>query len=249
MMACPRITSGPRKPMSASHSIGVRPLRRTISWNSLTDWLTWIWIGTLRSLAAARVSRSSASVQVSTWTGLRNPLTRPSPAPSYCSMNWIGALQARPARPPRPTRRRTWRPSGVYQRPGAVARPHVEAEAGLDGPLDGVLRQRPDLQDGGGAAVQQLGHRVVDAGPRGVLVLGRAAHRQELEQARVVELAPPRSSMNDLSSGEPARWAWVLIRPGVTSIRAGVDRLVGGAVVRGADVDDLLPLDHDHAIA
>ena len=97
-MACPRITSGPRKPMSASHSIGVRPLRRTISWNSLTDWLTWIWIGTLevvRGGSGLAQQRLGAGVDLD---GAQEPLDQAVACAVVLLDELDRPLQARPAR-------------------------------------------------------------------------------------------------------------------------------------------------------
>ena len=74
--------------------------------------------------------------------------------------------------------------------PRPEGKPEVDAEAEVRGALGDVLAQLPDLQHRCHAAPEQLGHREVDAGPAGRLVLGAVADRQRLEEARVVELGP-----------------------------------------------------------
>ena len=82
----------------------------------------------------------------------------------------------------------------VLREPAARAErePEVDAEAEVRRALDDVLAELADLEHGGHAAPEQLGHREVDAGAAGRLVLGAVADRQRLEEARVVELGPPR---------------------------------------------------------
>ena len=101
---------------------------------------------------------------------------------------------------------------------------------------------------GGDAAPEQLGHREVDAGAARLLVLGPAADRQHLEEARVPELRA--AAVLDERAVE-RRAAEV----GVGGDQAGrddavgrVDRLVDRAVEARADVEDAVALDHDHAV-
>ena len=84
--------------MLSSHWTGESPLRRTISWNSLIDWPAWVWIGILRSAAAAIEARNSSSVQVSIWAGQARPERRPVSWASAASMTLkASSIALRPA--------------------------------------------------------------------------------------------------------------------------------------------------------
>ena len=72
--------------------------------------------------------------------------------------------------------------------PGAEGEPHVHAQAVVRGAGGDVLAGAADLHHGGDAAAEELDHREVHARARRLLVLRRAAHRQELEEPGVVEL-------------------------------------------------------------
>jgi hypothetical protein len=115
----------------------------------------------------------------------------------------------------------------------------------VSGALDHIVAQAADLHARRDAPAQQLGHREIDAGPAGVLVLGLAADRQHLEESRVPELRAAailderaverRASDVSVGGDEPGR------EDAITS----VDGLVDVALERAADVDDALAL-HDH---
>ena len=74
--------------------------------------------------------------------------------------------------------------------PGAERESEVDPEPEVPGALGDVLAELPDLEHGRHAASEELGHGEVDTRPAGRLVLGAVAHRQRLEEARVVELGP-----------------------------------------------------------
>src|SRR5207253_11025154 len=81
-------------------------------------------------------------------------------------------------------------PPAVAREPaaGAEGEAHVHAQTEVRGARDDVLAGAADLHHRGHAAAKELGHGEVDARPGRLLVLGRAADRQELEEAGVEEL-------------------------------------------------------------
>src|SRR5262249_61777434 len=81
-------------------------------------------------------------------------------------------------------------PPAVAREPaaGAEGKAHVDAQPEVAGSGDDVLAGAADLHHGRDAAAEQLGHREIHARARRVLVLGRAADGQELEEPGVVEL-------------------------------------------------------------
>jgi len=95
--AWPRIVPGPRRPSWSAQRIGVTPWRRIISRTSLTLCEQWVVNGRPRSVAAARLSRSSASVQVSICIGETTPDNRPLGCASASSITASALIK--PARP------------------------------------------------------------------------------------------------------------------------------------------------------
>src|SRR5262249_58325115 len=81
-------------------------------------------------------------------------------------------------------------PPAIAREPaaGAEREAHVDPQAEVAGARHDVLAGAADLHHGGDAAAEQLDHREVDARAGRLLVLRRAADRQELEEAGVVEL-------------------------------------------------------------
>jgi len=71
------IAPGARTSSASSQPTGVLPWRRVISWNSTIDCAAWIWNGTPRSCAAAKLSRIISAVQVSICAGATMPDSRP----------------------------------------------------------------------------------------------------------------------------------------------------------------------------
>jgi len=136
--------------------------------------------------------------------------------------------------------------------PGAEGQPHVDAQAEIRGARDDVLTGAADLHDGGDAAAQELGHREIDASPRRILVLRRAADRQELEEPGVIELGI--AAVLDERAVE-RRAADVRVgrdEPGRQDEVAGVDDLRVGSDRRGlprADRDDAVALDDHGSVA
>ena len=76
-MAWPRRVPGPDRPIWCAHWMGVMPCRRTISWNSPAACAQCTVKGSPRSRAAATLSRSRSSVQVSICAGEIMPDSRP----------------------------------------------------------------------------------------------------------------------------------------------------------------------------
>jgi hypothetical protein len=72
-MPWPMIERGESTPRLASHSTGVMPWRRVISWNSTTDCAAWIWNGSFRRFASAKLSLISSGEQVSICDGATMP--------------------------------------------------------------------------------------------------------------------------------------------------------------------------------
>ena len=68
-----------------------------ISWNSTTDWETWVWRPTPNSSAAFRDSLSRALLHMSTVLGPRRHLILPSAEPSYSLMKALDS--SRPLNP------------------------------------------------------------------------------------------------------------------------------------------------------
>src|SRR5439155_23953363 len=75
--------------------------------------------------------------------------------------------------------------------PRAEGASQVDAEAEAGGGRDDALVGEADLEDGGRASAEQLGHREVDAGRGGRVVLRAGADREHLEEPRVEELGRP----------------------------------------------------------
>ena len=126
----------------------------------------------------------------------------------------------------------------------------VDAEAEVRGALGHVLAELADLEHRGHAAPEQLGHREVDAGAAGRVVLRAVSDRQGLEETGVVELGPPgvlderpveRGARDVRVGGDEA---------GREHTVARVDGLVGLAPERRprADVHDPVPLEDDRAV-
>src|SRR5207253_5858873 len=144
-------------------------------------------------------------------------------------------------------------PPAVAREPaaGAEGEAHVHAQAEVRGACDDVLAGAADLHHRRHAAAKQLGHREVDARPRGFLVLRRAADRQELEEAGVEEL---RVAAVLEERAVERRAADVGVRrdePGRQDRVAGVDGLEVGPDGRGtsrADRDDTVAVDDDDAV-
>ena len=97
-IAWPRIVRGPSRPIFSAHCSGVVPCRFTISRNSLTLCAAWVVIGRLRSAAAATLSRSRSSVQVSICAGNTMPKSRPEGCCPAASITRSAA--SKPRRPP-----------------------------------------------------------------------------------------------------------------------------------------------------
>ena len=132
----------------------------------------------------------------------------------------------------------------------AEGEPEGDAEAEVRRALDHVLAELADLEHGGHSAAEQLGHREVDAGAAGRLVLGAVSDRQRLEEARVVELGPSRV-LDERPVERGARDVRVgRDEAGREHAIAGVDGLVDLALERGlrADVHDPVALEDDRAV-
>ena len=97
-MPCPTMERGESTPSEPSHSTGVIPCRRVISWNSTTLWAAWIWNGRSRRSASAKLSRISSGVQVSICEGETMPERRPDGcAAARSSTSMAAAIALRPA--------------------------------------------------------------------------------------------------------------------------------------------------------
>ena len=68
-MPWPMMARSSSSPCSCSQPIGVKPWRRVISWNSVTDCAAWICQEMPRRRASSRLSFSSSGVQVSICAG------------------------------------------------------------------------------------------------------------------------------------------------------------------------------------
>ena len=114
-MPCPMMLPGPSTPSEASHSTGVMPWRRVISWNSTTLWAAWIWKGRLRRLASAWLALISSGVQVSICEGETMPDRRPLLSAATVSSTAMAAAMASSPAFSFHSYCATW-PFGVYQR-------------------------------------------------------------------------------------------------------------------------------------
>jgi hypothetical protein len=132
---------------------------------------------------------------------------------------------------------------------GAEREPQVHAQPVARGALDHLLAEPADLHDGRDPAPQQLGHREIDAGTAGLLVLSPAPDREHLEQARVPELratailderAVERGAPEVGVGGDEARREHAV---------GGVDGLVRRPLEPRPHVEDPVSFEHDHAVA
>ena len=87
-MPWPMIRLSSSTPSEFSHSIGVMPWRRVISWNSTTLCAAWSVIFRPRFFASAAEAWISSGVQVSIWLGETMPERRPE--------GWATALSITP---------------------------------------------------------------------------------------------------------------------------------------------------------
>src|SRR5262249_43581574 len=145
-------------------------------------------------------------------------------------------------------------PPAIAREPaaGAEGESHVDAQAEVAGARDDVLAGAADLHHGGDAAAEELDHREVDARAGRLLVLRRAADRQQLEEAGVVELRV--AAVLDERAVE-RRAADVRVgrdEPGRQDRVSGIDDLDVAHGRRGAarpERNDAVAVDDDGAVA
>jgi hypothetical protein len=136
--------------------------------------------------------------------------------------------------------------------PGAEGEAHVHAQTVVRRAGRDVLAGAPDLHHRGHAAAEELDHREIHARARRLLVLRRAADRQELEEAGVEELGV--AAVLDERAVERGA-ADVRVgrdQPGCQDRVAGVDGLDVGPGRRGlsgSDGDDAVAFDDHGTVA
>ncbi len=245
-MPWPITRSGPSTPMASSHSIGVLPWRRTISWNSTTAWQACVCIGMPRFLASCSASLKKPSRQVSICDGQTIAENRPLGCCRARSMVCIAAVEGLLAGLLVPGI-----VDGVAVLGEPVALAHHRRHDGADARGGEIVEPAGaadrEVGDGGDAALQQLRqrHRGRGAGILGV----EAEHRQKFVERTLAQFVAA-DLLGQALVGRLGEGVAVHIDEAGDGHEArAVDHAVGGSGVARADMQDFAAGEHQVGVA